>query len=152
MLPLWQAVQSLGSDKNAASEEIAALYTQIEDTLTADQITQIENSSWSQEDLANLTQEYQFQSNQADSAAKSTSSSVSSQSQTMGGGPGGDMIPPDGGLMMGGGGTGMAVGQNTTGETQQSLIASQISSKTTVEFNVLFAPAVINLLQRQVKV
>ena len=150
LLPLWQAVLSLGADKNVASEEIAALYTQIADTLTMDQIAQIEKLSWSQDDLANLTQEVQFLSNQAVSDAKSTSSSTSSQGLTMGGGPGGDMLPPDGGIMMNGGGAGMGVGQNTTGETQQSLIASQISSKSTVELNVLVAPAVIDLLQRQV--
>ena len=43
LLPLWQAVQSLGSDQSAASAEIAALYTQIQEALTTNQIAQIEN-------------------------------------------------------------------------------------------------------------
>ena len=51
--------------------------------------------------------------------------------------------------MMGGGSTGMTAGQNTTGETQQSLIDHQTSAKNAQDLNVLLAPAVINLLQQQ---
>jgi hypothetical protein len=71
----------------------------------------------------------------------------------MGGGPGGDMLPPDGGMMMNSSGSdlGMTPGQNTTGETQQSLI-QELSSKSSanVDLNVFFANAVINLLEQQV--
>ena len=114
LLPLWQAVQSLSSDQSAASAEIAALYTQIQQVLTANQIAQIENLTWSQTELANLIGQHQSQTSQEVSAARPTAS-TSSQGQAMGGGPGGDMLPPDGGIMMGGG-TGMAVGQNTPGK------------------------------------
>lgn len=150
LLPLWQAVQSLGADKNAASQEIAAVYTQIQQSLTAGQLAQIEQLALTQEELTSMLQKYQYQSSQTSSTTKTTSAATtSSQSQNMGFGPGGDM-PPDGGILMGGGtGMEMAAVQNTTGETQQSLIASQTSAKTTVEINVLFASAVINLLQQQ---
>jgi hypothetical protein len=149
LLPLWQAVKSLGADKNAASVEIAALYTQIQDTLTADQVARIEQFTWSQTELVSLVEQYQSQTSQATTTAKSTTStSTSSQGQNMGGGPGGDMLPPDGGIMMGAG-SGLTAGQNTTTTTQQSLILSQTSSQSSVELNVLFANAVINLLQQQ---
>ncbi len=148
LLPLWQAVQSLGSDQSAASAEIAALYTQIQEALTANQIAQIENLTWSQTQLVNLIGQYQSLTSQNASAARPTAS-PSSQGRDMGGGPGGAMLPPDGGIMMGGGSTGMTAGQNTTGETQQSLIDHQTSAKNAQDLNVLLAPAVINLLQQQ---
>jgi hypothetical protein len=153
LLPLWQAVQSLGSDKNAASAEIAALYTQIQGTLTPEQLAQIEQLTWTQDELASLLQQHQAQTTLASSTTSSstTSASSSSQSQNMGGGPGGDMMPPDAALMLGGGADlGMTTGQSTTTTTQQSLIASQASANNKVDLNVLFANAVINLLQQQV--
>ncbi len=152
LLPLWQAVQALGTDKSAASQEIAALYAQIQGALTADQLAQIEQSTWSQEELASLLQQHQSPTIQTSTTAKSTSSSsTSSQTQNMGGGPGGDMISPEAGIIMGGGSSmGLAAGQSTTGTTQQSLIASQASANNTTDLNVLVANAVINLLQQRV--
>ncbi len=153
LLPLWQAVQSLGADKNAASQEIAAVYTQIQESLTADQLAHIEQLALTQEELTSMLQKYQSQSSLTSSTTKTTTAATTpSQGQNMGGGPGGDM-PPDGGILMGGGtGMEMAAVQSTTGETQQSLILSQTSTKSTVEINVLFANAVIILLQKQLAI
>jgi hypothetical protein len=152
LLPLWQVVRSLGTDKNASSAELAALYVQIQDTLTADQVAQIEQFTWSQTELTSLVQQYQSQTMLVSSTVKpTTTTSTSTTGQNMGGGPGGDMLPPDGGIMMGGGASlGMTPGQSTTGETQQSLIQNQLSSQSSVDLNVLLANAVINLLQQQV--
>ena len=58
LIPLWQAVQILGADKNAASEEISALYSQIQNTLTLDQLAQIEQTTWTQEELVSLLQQH----------------------------------------------------------------------------------------------
>ena len=157
LLPLWQAVSSLGADSNASSAELAALYVQIQGALTADQVAQIDQFTWSQAELTSLVQQYQSQTIQLASTTNSSSSTTtSSTGQTTAGGPGGDMQPPDGGIMMGGGadmgggaGLGMTPGQSTTGETQQSLIQSQISSKSSADLNMLLANAVINLLEQQ---
>ncbi len=152
LIPLWQAVQTLGADKTSASAEISALYTQIQNTLTPDQLAQIEETTWSQEELVSLLQQHQSQASQTSATVKSTSSSSSSsQTQNMGGGPGGDMMPAEAGIIMGGGSSmGLAAGGSTTSTTQQSLIASQSSANSTPDLNVLVANAVINLLQQRV--
>ncbi len=54
LLPLWKAVKSLNGSDTASADEIQALYDQIQETMTAEQVAAIEAMSLTQEDLRTL--------------------------------------------------------------------------------------------------
>ena len=58
LLPLWKAVKSLSASDTASAEEIAALYDQIEDSFTVEQIQAIQGLSLSSEDTQALMEKY----------------------------------------------------------------------------------------------
>ncbi len=58
LLPLWKAVKSLGSDSAASPDELTALYKQIQETMTAEQVQAIKDVSLSPEDMQALLKEY----------------------------------------------------------------------------------------------
>ncbi|GIV63851.1 MAG: hypothetical protein AB1457_12635 [Chloroflexota bacterium] len=108
LLPLWKAVKSLSSSDTASAEEIQALYEQIQEALTAEQLQQIQNLSLTQDDLRTLMEKYGIASNfPADAAGGLTQEQIATrvaqrgESGFPGGGAGGGGFPPDGG--MGGG-------------------------------------------------
>jgi hypothetical protein len=97
LLPLWKAVYKMGNDKSASKIEVAALYDQIQETLTTDQVSSIQKITYTQTELADLIQKYG--SNATGLSASVSSSSTSSSSQAgaggppdLGGGPGGDIL------------------------------------------------------------
>lgn len=57
LLALWKAVRSLSASDSAASEETEALFVQIQETLTLEQIQAIAAMQLTQEDMAQITQE-----------------------------------------------------------------------------------------------
>lgn len=57
MLPLWKAVRSLGESDTTAQAEIDALYTQIRDMLTEEQVTAIDSMNLSMESMASLAED-----------------------------------------------------------------------------------------------
>src|SRR5689334_13219283 len=58
LLPLWKAVKSLSASSTASSAEMTALYQQIQEAMTADQVTAIKNLNLSQTDLQALLKQY----------------------------------------------------------------------------------------------
>lgn len=56
MLPLWKAVRSLGESDTAAQAEIDALYTQIQGTLTNEQLAMIDAMSLDGQSMASLAE------------------------------------------------------------------------------------------------
>jgi hypothetical protein len=54
LLPLWKAVKALSSSDTASADEIQALYDQIQETMTAEQLAAIEAMSLTREDLSAL--------------------------------------------------------------------------------------------------
>ncbi len=58
LLPLWKAVKSLSASDTASSEEIAALYDQIEELLEAEQVQAIQALNLSPEDTQALMEKY----------------------------------------------------------------------------------------------
>ncbi len=148
LLLLWKAVKSLNSDDAASDAEIQALYAQIEENLTEDQVQVIRELSLTEEELSALMQQYG--QNQMAAEAPSSSSSSSSQMQPPdggGGGPGGggDMAMGGGGDAMAGGGMDMGA-QASTDQEQQAAP----TTNNTVDMNLMFADAIINLLQQRV--
>lgn len=136
LLPLWKAVKSLDTDDNTSDAEIVALYQQIEETLTTEQVQAIEKQSLSQSDLDALMEEYSVEENQGSSLSTSTQASVGGAE--MGGGD------------MGGGADMMGAGMDTTAQVQQASSTTRVSSDTTSELNVLFADAVVTVLKQSV--
>ena len=57
LLPLWKAISSLGQSDSVAAEEIQAVFNQIEETMTAEQVEAIAAMQLTQEDMANLAEE-----------------------------------------------------------------------------------------------
>lgn len=117
LLPLWKAVKSLSTSSTISTDEMNALYQQIQEAMTPDQITAINNLSLKQSDLQALQQKYNVQMPQPGAVPQGTPvarSGSSSGSNTTGGGfpggdPGGMGMPPDGGA---GGPGGMMPGQD----------------------------------------
>jgi hypothetical protein len=147
LLPLWKAVKSLSKDSNTTSDEMAALYVQIEGVLTANQVKAIENLDMSTGDLTALVQKYESQTS-VSSSSPSTTTSQSAQSAQGGpvGGPGGDI---QGITMQDPGGLGGIVGgapsatQSSTSKTSPSGASSPLNQ---ASLNLLLADPVISLL------
>jgi hypothetical protein len=152
LLPLWKAVRSLTNDDNTSSAEITALYNQIQESLTAEQVKEIQQLTWTQEDLITIQQRYgaQIKSNRSGNseAVKSQSSSLSSG----GGMPGGDMgggMP--GGDMDSGMSGGNISGVVSSGQTQQvSNSTRPATGNNETGLNYQLADTVITLLQQRI--
>jgi hypothetical protein len=146
LLPLWQALQTLSSDSNTTPDEIASLNDQIEESLTAEQLAAIGEMSWNEDDLSALVQEYSPSSGQSASSDASETDNVSSSSgAAMGGMPGG--APMEGGDDM------MAIGATgatTSAASSHTTITGQEDRESAGGLNLVFAPAVIELLQSKI--
>jgi hypothetical protein len=95
LLPLWQVYEELSTSDTAAQAEVDALVEQIHDTMTADQLTAIDEMQLTTADMFTVMQE-----NGIGMGVVSQASSGSSSSSTSSGGmPGGDGAPPDMGGM-----------------------------------------------------
>jgi hypothetical protein len=170
LLPLWKAVKSLSKSDVASAEEMQALYDQITETMTGDQVQAITGMSLTQEDMASLMSKYGGQRVQSTTSTGSSTSSTgsssgrnssSSSSSGQAGGPGGDMgggMPPDGGGMMGGGADmGVVTGeqpstQTTQTSTQTAAQGAAQSARTSSQANanLMFVDSLITLLQQRV--
>jgi hypothetical protein len=61
LLPLWQTLQVLSESDTAADQEIEALTTQIQETMTAEQMQAITDMNLTREDMMTAMQEQGFQ-------------------------------------------------------------------------------------------
>ena len=58
LLPLWKAARSLSQSETAATEELQAVIKQIEDTMTAEQLAALADTSLSFEDMGAIAEEF----------------------------------------------------------------------------------------------
>ena len=56
LLPLWKAVSSLGSSDTVAAEEMNALYDQIQETMTPEQVAAIDQMQLTRESMGEIAQ------------------------------------------------------------------------------------------------
>jgi hypothetical protein len=91
LLPLWRAVQSLINSDTAAELEIEAVYKQIQDTMSPDQISAIAAMELTEEILTTLMEEREIDFGRGGFAGG------------RGAGLGEDFTPPEGGFRPGGG-------------------------------------------------
>ena len=143
LLPLWKAVKSLSKDSNTTSDEMAALYVQIEGVLTANQVQAIEKLDLSTGDLTALVQKYEAQTTVSSSTSTTTTSQTSQSAQQggPGGGPGGDIQ----GIALQDPGLGGIVGGAAT-TTKTSSSGSTSTSTSQASLNLTLADPVIALL------
>lgn len=122
LLPLWKAVKSMSASTTASTDEMTAVYQQIQDAMTAEQVQAIKDLNLSQTDIQALMQQYGIQAPQMRAGntsgtpvAGSTGNNASSN-----GAPGGDQGmggPPPGDMGGAGGPPGVDMGGSTTGGT-----------------------------------
>ncbi|MCB9133816.1 MAG: hypothetical protein H6636_00205 [Anaerolineales bacterium] len=145
LLPLWKAAKALADNETLTAEEYQAIYTQIEDTLTAEQMNAIKTIDMSSDAMTALREKYGLSVGGGNfdpanlSPEQQATREAFQQSRQNGGTTGGSGfsggVPPDGGVTGGGpggggfpgGGPGGGLGGDGTGfspEAQQTAIAS----------------------------
>ena len=138
LLSLWKAAQSLSTSETITAEEFQAVFNQIEDTMTPDQMNTITTMELTSETMAEIGEKYGltfgpvggggFDPENLTDGQLATREAFQESGQAPGGGgfPGGG--PPDGGFVGGGpGGGGFPGGGGDIGslpEAQQTAIAS----------------------------
>ena len=139
LLPLWQAVRSLGSSSTTAAAEMTALEKQIQETLTTAQMDQINAMQLTRADLQTLAGELGItfgNGNRANATGTPGAQTFPGGGFPDGGFPGGG-APPDGGAPPGG---------SLTTE-QQATLEARRASQPNVGVPTQFLDALIQLLE-----
>jgi hypothetical protein len=137
LLPLWKAAQSLSSSDTISSKEMDALYTQIQDMMTADQMKSINAMEFTSDDLDQLMSDLGVG---AGSVAPSTSSTGSRSSGMPSGGAG---MPPEAGGMPAGGDAGGFIPPSSA--SNQSGSSTGQSTTQVSPVNVFIEPLIVLL-------
>lgn len=150
LLPLWKAVKALSSSDTASGEEIQALYEQIQEALSADQLQQIQSLTLTQDDLRAMMEQYGIQPNlpagmEDNLSQEQIATRVAQRAEGgfPGGGPGGG-FPPDGGM---GGGGGMPPSFDGQNGQQVTPDPTRIAQRRGLGMNRLFLDPLIQLLE-----
>ena len=137
LVPLWETLQSLASSGTAASQEVDAVVSQIESTMSAEQISSITAMQLSQPDLLAATADAGVSATTLSSGK--TSGTNTTQLQAGAGAPPADM----------GGGMPASGGVPSTGQTQNDTTQT-VASQSTGSTNQV-SPALINALVELLK-
>jgi hypothetical protein len=122
LLPLWQTLQVLSESDTAADQEMEALTTQVQETMTAEQMQAITDMNLTREDMFTVMQEQGLTMGVGGPAGGQNNSQGGNSSNNGGAArPGGDEfpggVPPQGEFSGGGpGGFGGGQGQNLSPE------------------------------------
>ncbi|NPV75002.1 MAG: hypothetical protein HPY59_01375 [Anaerolineae bacterium] len=156
LLPLWKAVKLLGNSDTISQEEIQALYDQIQETMSADQIEAISQMSLTQEDLTALMADLGVDprasaSNSGMTEEQRAARIAAAQSRSGGGFPGGmpGGGPPGGVIPLAGGNppaefTGAGSAQASSGASQVSFNQNALMSRSS-----LFIDPLIEMLKKR---
>jgi hypothetical protein len=144
LLFLWKAVKTLGSSSSTSSDEVKALYKQIEEAMTSDQVQAIQNMTMGPEDTRALMQQYNVRAGanrqQGSTSGQGTQSSQGNQGGFQGGPPGGGFPGGD-----------FPGGQQGQRQVTRTPAAGQTARNFTLNLNALFADPLINLLEQRAK-
>jgi len=146
LLPLWKAVRSLSSNSTAAPQEMSALFTQIQETMTPEQIAAISAMHLTRADTAQIAQEMglNFGGGGSGNFTPEQRATAQAAQQSGQGFPGGGF--PGGGFPGGGQGGGF------NSQQRQTPIAGQGGqSRTTQGVNPLILDTIIKFLQAKVQ-
>jgi hypothetical protein len=91
LLPLWKALRSLSQNDTTAAEELQALITQIQSTMTPEQVNAIQKMNLSMQDVQSISQELGLGLGAGGGAANgSADSQANTQTSGTGSPPAGD--------------------------------------------------------------
>lgn len=113
MLLLWKAVRSLSDSETVAAEELDALYDQIAESMTAEQLAVLEGVEFTREDQAAFME------------AHGISMGAGNREASTDGESGGFVAPPEG---MGGGGPGGGQGGGPGGAAPENMTPEQMET------------------------
>jgi len=145
LLPLWETLESLASSNTAASQEVDAVVSQIESTMSSQQVSSITAMKLTQKDLAAAALDTGTTSTTSNSA--STVKASAAQLQTGAGAAAGGNPPSD----MGGGMPGATDVQSASqAQTGTSQAAATPSTGTTDQVSAAMINVLVALLQKRI--
>ena len=150
LLPLWETLQSLASSSTAASQEIDAVVSQIEGTMSAEQVSSITAMKLTQQDLAAAITDTGTSATASNSTGAANASSVQLQagaSATGAGNPGGGNPPADMGA-----GMPLPTGAQSSGQTQAGTTQTVTgqSAGTTNQVTPALINALVEILKKKI--
>lgn len=161
MVPLWQALKTLSTSPTTAPEEVTAVFQQIQDTLTPEQVQAVKQMAVSQADLQALEKTLGIQPGQgggfgggATQSPAQQATRSARQTQNPGGngggfgGPGGGFGGNGGGFGGPGGGTGGTGNQGSTTTTRPTSSPAQLIRRS-MGMNLIFMDPLIKLLEQR---
>ncbi len=143
LLPLWETLQAMASSGTAASQEVDAVVSQIESTLSSEQISSITAMNLTQQDLMAAAADTGTSLTISDSSSTTEASSV--QPQAGAGAPVDGNRPAD----MGAGMT-ASMGAQSASQTGTAETASSPSTGTTSLVSTALINTVVQLLQKKI--
>jgi hypothetical protein len=154
---LWKAVKSLGNNNNTSNDEIKALYQQIQDSMTPEQMQAIQKMTFTSEDMRTMMQQYGIQGFGGNGGPNQTPDPSQRATRTAqrqnGGGQGG--FPGGGGGFPGGGPGGFPGGgqggnnQNRQGTPGVQRTPGAGGNRNFNRMNLLFIDPLIKLLEQR---
>ncbi len=166
LLPLWKTVKALSASETSSADEISAVFEQIQETMTADQISAIESMQLGGDQMAALAEKYGIQGgprggmpggDMPDLSEDERATRVAELRASGGGrGQGGGQMPPGGGGFPSGGpqggefpgGGGFDPNNSAAQGTPDPNISARRSS---LGMNSQYLDAVIKLLEERAK-
>ncbi len=145
LIPLWEALQSLASSNSAASQEVDAVVSQIESSMSKQQVSSIIAMKLTQQDLAATAIE--TGTSYTGSSSGSSVKTSAAQLQAGAGDPGAGNPPGNMGGGMGGASDVQIVSQAQTGASQ---VVSTQSAVATNQVSLAMIKALVALLQKKV--
>ena len=145
LLPLWETLESLASSNTAASQEVDAVVSQIESSLSAQQVSGITAMKLTQQDLAALALDTGTSSTTA--ASNNTAKTSAAQLQALTGDPGTGNPPGGMDAGMGAASDVQTVSQAQTGTSQA---VSTPSAVATNQVPAAMIKVLVALLQKKV--
>jgi hypothetical protein len=142
LLPLWETLQSLASSNTAASQEVDAVVSQIESSMSAEQVYRIRAMKLTQQDLAAAA----IDTGTASTSSSSASTVKTSAAQLQAGAPAGGNPPSNGGGMPGA--TDVQSASQSQAGTSQAV--STPSTGTADQVSAAMIKALVALLQKKI--
>jgi hypothetical protein len=143
LLPLWETLQSMASSGTAASQEVDAVVSQIESTMSPAQISRITAMNLTRQDL--MAAATDTGTSLTISGSSSTTEASSVQPQAGAGTPAGGNPPADMGA-----GMPASMGAQSAGQTGSTETASSQSTATTSQLSTALINTVVQLLQKKI--
>jgi hypothetical protein len=140
LLPLWETLLSMSTSGTGATEEVDAVLSQIQSSMTADQIKSITAMKLTRQDLAAVSLEAGVSSNASSTASSSGAASAQASNNPSAGGPPADMA--------GGGAPSGATGSQAVVQADSQASSTQ-SVATTSQVSPALLNALVQLLQKK---